>query len=1201
MQHVLLLFSLGLLVVYWPVALQIRSDLGTRPRRRVALNEAYASLPAARVASPVSLQQTISENAIGVSGPRAGALALPAAVPRPRSESLGLRETPAGRLLRPRHRRVMVTPAACLFDRVHNASVLRVSQNSQLTHGMARVALGPAGSTPAADEIVWVSENVCNNLYQAMLPGTARRPTLAPYARHLRPDPLGCATRLGRQNRTWAGFACQVSRDALWDFCPELGEAQRHLCAQTPKRPPPPTCCDRVFGEGGYFSATLDGAPLGMYVLANETVEPFLHVGNLTGDANATDLGVSFSLADNDKPRSTAMEFYLRVNNVALGFDAAAVPGRELVFIGSGTPFKAVFGEATASPGSCSAPVGFAGRTGQLAMTCVAGASLSVAQYVCIHIGGGWLRPSFSPRPCADDTAHLFHLQRGTGRLLHQSRPVCSGDLGLYVGTGPDTTCAGARDVYLYASEADELADPDDVVAVATATVGATGPPVFSSWVVRPATRTVVLAAQNGQTQFRGTRLSRPGYMADDALFPAHGGFLMWAQTVPEDEFLGFSVDDITIAEVDLKTEVAFRAVSPAPGFYRFAPLLTQTEHIIGRPRCAEKMEVCPAGTLSPAESRALEVVVPTLARAPMIAGHTLRLSVGGLCADETARNYTSLFFSQKECLLSQLHFHWLSYTQDLSSICAVGFSAEDVGGVFRCVARRVGVGAFPRTRRVPWVQKSVDHRRAPTVVGPYLSVVFSDAHINASAASLPATFMSVGCDRQVSVALSHLSATPPACMTMPYGDAWALANLTRAFPISTESYRARACEAYRALSIENVGWIGTLDEAQSLCGELPARSETILGGSRHVVHVWQRAGAPGLTEAAQCLELVCPRKPLNATMSYHYDVSVTHIVRPVWALRDWAQWEQVCGDHPSANCLSLDFSADILAYMRRAAQVFGTMNTFQVPMKPVSMEMRAARTIRDPSTNAVLYAEGQLLHRVDMTDAFSVLMLCNNEDPCFQRGGIQSYLFWHPDSRVYMSELEVIMAQPRTNRELQEAYAAMGGFNTFRGASLKPNIVTPLLTDFLFRSQACAATEPCAMKWYDFTPSLCRQTVIDASVAAKDPDKVLEAGARFAGTEATIYEISSFAGAIGGPVVDAIVAAGLAIYNLLQFIDDLIPAWDPERKSKELVSLVHERCNQSMLFYEASHEGEVGGIDFLAPVNQRGKYVNIYMQYEWA
>ena len=131
-------------------------------------------------------------------------------------------------------------------------------------------------------------------------------------------------------------------------------------------------------------------------------------------------------------------------------------------------------------------------------------------------------------------------------------------------------------------------------------------------------------------------------------------------------------------------------------------------------------------------------------------------------------------------------------------------------------------------------------------------------------------------------------------------------------------------------------------------------------------------------------------------------------------------------------------------------------------------MEFRAKRQVRDPKRKMILYHQHEIVHRVNMTGTYMLLLY----SVIFQ-DYLQLFPFW----KATQATDHLVKLATEVSKEDEEdflaAYADYGAYNDFRillksvvSSAKYKTALTPLITDFLFDKDGTACRNAIEAMW---------------------------------------------------------------------------------------------------------------------------------------
>ena len=1063
---VLLTGALVVLCIYWPVATQIRTDLQTLPRltqkhKQVMVQFPFGALraylaPGMTIMETYRLDRQVETIQGAPLSPPPGFL-----VRQPFVIAELVDDLAASATFEPiKTRMPRVNAQNCLFDRTRDPLVIRVSQKSQFTHAHARVALGPAGVT--IQENNWISEGVCNTLLQPFVSEAV--PFVSPKG-----DFLDCKRRLAVKGLTWAGFYCQVARNLLWALCPAYEDVSesRYKCPKGPDIPTAvPTCCTRIFFESNFFTVTNpDGSTLAL--LQNDTVEVVQN--NTHPDILTQTFSLTSGYAGNNitkerrNIRAGLIPIFLAARNSGTVFTTGNVStdvqgnATNLAFFDGRNTFDhknaseclvtdgVIIGAIPNEELSLHVP--------NALLRCVDDDPFKDATHVCLTVENDIVRPVYTPAPCEQRPFTRFILEPGSGRVMVGTDHVCLRKGGLAVLPRCGETEAA---VFMYTNQKDQNQGVVDHTQVPITTFLAYAKPLetdllfdIGRWVISPSTRTVFLERQNvtfdSSTEFEHTIIQRE----TNESTPAFPGTIGWAMNNLATIELGENTANFSIPRTNSPVGGNFHAPTRTPPSMRAFP--ERVSFGLYRYPCMTSMVDCGGFTEegpSPFSSGIKPIQVPEInldRMPPPVPADAKKYpeSTGvlyDLCASDLTHQRFRLFFDSKACASSVLNECWKKYRQNTVGLCAQGFDGVRIQSEFGCRGYRIS-----------------EKRSDPT--RPYMKLTFYDS-----------AFVDTGCNEKVTFEVSHAPLnksqytcfTQPADMAIP-GSGPFYKNYTKNFTISRQTYLTAFCSAWRSRGPRNsLGWAGSQAVAEGVCvdhgGAGNPRSSLLLGGSISTDHQWSNAGpgSSGLETISRCLEFTCPMTN-NFTVHYGPNERFFQTIRPLWNLGTRKEFQKSC-ENLQDSC------TDIPSYLKPFVK---TLNRYSY-VRPILMEFRAKRQIMDPKRNITLYHQHQIVHRVNMTGTYMLLLYTDI---------FQDYLQLFPFWKANQTTDHLVKLATEVSKEDEEdflaAYADNGAYNDFRillksvdSSAKYKTALTPLITDFLFDKDGPACRNAFEAMW---------------------------------------------------------------------------------------------------------------------------------------
>lgn len=927
-----------LLVVFWSVEFQLISDLKTLPRTRMRMRGTavqFACRALDPTASHLYPQTMHTSPAPGI------ALAHPVLVEAPGFVSENIK-APALR------RMPSVHSADCLFDRRGSQpDAYRTTRLSWLSHGYALSLLGPTG-VDLFDEDVLLSERVCEDLYN----DSTVKGSLVPYRGDVggTPDALGCTERLALENRTWAGFYCQIHPLALLDVCPSLEAAQRNTTSCSLKNYVPPIrpgCCERIFNGDAFFRIRYNETGESYFILKNQTLNGSIFSLALLDEtydfANASDIANytdTFTLAL--RYNSSNPEWVLRANLLPLYLDpSGAVVLSELQASSAGSTLVNVYSSTHQQAQSFNSSVcivqNFSLSTTRPAptyepahLTCTKGPEISEARYICTHVDGLFLRGEFRSTPCPKRNEYMFHQQPGTGLLMYGNSPLCAlADTGLVVLGNANDDCFPHSGVFMYPTNiSSPHTQPRAFMATVVGTANQTQPSVqVVTWAIDPLQNTVSLIPQSTENSKKASALYREGTE------PVWPGVLGWEQRVPQDKFVGLDLDRVDVATSQTSTQTSTAKVwtveYAAPGFLFFfngddKQLFTQN---------IAKKKVPPGPRYAPTFTQVVafqNMPVIDTTFYPYFSGTSQPFvqqlneydSLKNACALETLHQHTTLFFSDLACAEAYAHVHWRFFTNNQSGYCTQDFTPRVQNNTFDCLAPEANGGEANHVSGYFRLDSLAEN------ISEYF--LYQDTNMSEfgfelyvpAIAHFPAH--SVG-----SVSPQELE-----CGYVPTDETITYANMNLTMRFNLTKILPQLCWNYARRDMRTQGgWIGTRLVAGSACESVwppfPAvqtefsvynvSDMQLTGGSKYASHTWPTPAFKNYTEyqitwedgLLLCVERYEKAKDVLEEMTYFPNMFLANSIRSSWIFSKPEKYygDETCTEYSLGKKITCNFT----------------------------------------------------------------------------------------------------------------------------------------------------------------------------------------------------------------------------------------------------------------------------------------------------
>jgi hypothetical protein len=813
-----------------------------------------------------------------------------------------------------------VHPADCLFDRRGSQpDAYRTTRLSWLSHGYALSLLGPAG-VDLFDEDVLLSESVCENLYN----DSTVNGSLVPYRGDVggTPDVLGCTERLALENKTWAGFYCQIHPLALLDACPSLEAAQKNTSSCSLKNYIPPIrpgCCERIFNGDAFFRIRYNETGESYFILKNQTLNGNIfslalldETFNFTNSSDIANYTDTFTLARRyNLSNPKWAEWVLRANLLPLYRDSSgAVILSESQASSAESTLVNVYSSAPQSNNSSVCIVqdfslnatGPAPPSEPAHLMCTKGPEISEARYICTHVDGLFLRGEFRSTPCPKRNEYMFSQQPGTGLLMHGNLPLCArADTGLvYLGKANDD-CFPQNGVFMYPTNISSAhTQPRAFMATVVGTANQTQPSVqVATWAIDPLQNTVSLIPLSTDNANRASALYRNG------IEPVWPGVLGWAQRVPQDKFVGLDLGRVDIetshTSTQTSTDTVWTIEYAAPGFLFFyngddKQLFTQN---LAKTRVPMHQRFVPTFTQVVAFQN-MPMIDTTLY--PYFSGTSQSFvqqlneydSLKNACALETLHQHTTLFFSEYACAEAYAHVHWRFFTNNQSGYCAQDFTPRVQNNTFDCLAAEANGGEANYVSgyfRLDGLATNISDYLIPQT--DHISEFGFDVYVPAIA-HFPAHSVDASPAQELE------------CGYVPTDKTITYANMNQTMPFNLTKILPQLCGNYANRNMNTQGgWIGTRLVAGSACASVwppfPAVQTEFsvygvsdmqrTGGSKYAKHTWPTPAFRNFTEyqvtwedgLLLCVERYEKAKDVLEEMTYFPNMFTANSIRSSW------------------------------------------------------------------------------------------------------------------------------------------------------------------------------------------------------------------------------------------------------------------------------------------------------------------------------
>jgi hypothetical protein len=908
------------LTIFWTVQFQLHADYASLPSLRARKTDDLVQLPLQTLNPHVALCSTFThrftfEQKLPDVTTHSGGLILPHIV------LANLLKLPLGSVKAPRMKNMPSPRGDCLFDRRGTRpDMYRTTPESWLKFGQSLSPLGLENASVFTESKI-MSELVCNAMYH---PSQAGGSALVPYRAdiHNTFDFLHCTERLQSQNRTWAGFYCQVHPQALLDVCPDLETAQKSTCSAPSFEPLfRPGCCERILNDASFFTIS-SGDGDAYFIQHDDSTDPseFTLVNGSGENENLTD---TFTLASYHTPDGVQKRI-LRANLLPLTMQ------NNTVKLENGTlrPFVDFsLAAPRTGPSTCNGSVSIGSQItiSRAVLTCTTQADITSGNYICLKIttDSPFLHAEFRSTPCPSTSAYQFTTQNGTGLLYNGNSPVCSNASGLYVARST-SFCANDAGVFMYPTQIQDFSNSHArPVATALGVFEQTKNLVnFAQWRVDPEVRRVYLTLPSDPliTAFATALHREPG----TALWP---GALGWFQRVSQAEYVGVDLDPILIAEhAATPQSTGFTLEYAAPGFAFFSNA-SKGETGLYKTRSPQftRVHPIPPDTV-PIFDESQWSVVPGSGLVQNVLKDAKNFELlPDSCASETLHVHSTLFFSQKTCAEAYAHLHWQVYSSGKSGYCAQDFIPKIVNGSFICEAPEANGGAQVHNGYF-WIEGNQTE-----LVGTNFSNLGYDSIILA-VGHFPNQYTLDGSGNITGWNCAIAPKNESKTKTYEHLTGVARLNLTTSFenlcrhyfnpiyPVITPPQKETIEEIFDSprfpivrpafyLETESTtttpGWIGTRSFATQQCLSYGnygnfiktefTRSESdihmfeILGGAQNATHKWPQpalylSNAVANEEHAPCVERGSRFKALRQEMVWAENMFLENNIRPTWA-----------------------------------------------------------------------------------------------------------------------------------------------------------------------------------------------------------------------------------------------------------------------------------------------------------------------------
>lgn len=951
------------LTIFWTVQFQLHADYASLPSLRARKTDDLVQLPLQTLNPHVALCSTFThrftfEQKLPDVTTHSGGLILPHIV------LANLLKLPLGSVKAPRMKNMPSPRGDCLFDRRGTRpDMYRTTPESWLKFGQSLSPLGLENASVFTESKI-MSELVCNAMYHPFQAGGS---ALVPYRAdiHNTFDFLHCTERLQSQNRTWAGFYCQVHPQALLDVCPDLETAQKSTCSAPSFEPLfRPGCCERILNEASFF--TISSGDGDAYFIQHDNSTDPSELTLVNGPGGSENLTDTFTLASYHTLGGMQKRI-LRANLLPLTMQDGTVK-LENETRGPFVDFS--LRALRTGPSTCNGSVSIGSQINisGAVLTCTNQADITSGNYICLKVttDSPFLQAEFRSLPCPSTSAYQFTTQNGTGLLYNGNRPVCSNSSGLYVARST-SFCANDAGVFMYPTQFKDFSNSHArAVATALGFFEQTKNLVnFANWRVDPEVRRVYLDGSDSSiTAFATANATALYREPGTVLWP---GALGWFQRVSQAEYVGVDLDPVLITEHSATPQsTGFTLEYAAPGFVFFS---TASEGKTGSYK-----------TRSPQFTKVIPIPVNTV---PMFdESQWSAASNNGLvqnvfknaknfkllpdsCASETLHVHSTLFFSQQTCAEAYAHLHWQVYSNGTSGYCAQDFIPKIVNGSFICEAPEANGGAKVHNGYF-WIEGNQTELVGDTNFSKlgYESIILAVGHFpnqytlngsekitewkcaiapknetktyehltNVATLNLTASFENL-CRRYFNPIYPVI--TPPTKENFNFFNFSRFPVVRPAFYLETES------------TTTTPGWIGTRSFAIQQClnygiqktyknsikteftrDESDIHMFEILGGAQNAAHEWPQpalylSGEVSNEKLAPCVERGSRFKALRQEMVWAENMFLENWIRPTWAFSNYSYLNEnlephyQCLDYYGANNCPYELPPAMAAFSR--------------------------------------------------------------------------------------------------------------------------------------------------------------------------------------------------------------------------------------------------------------------------------------------